>query len=896
VAADVSTPSRSSATGHSRAAAPVCAALYLLIHAGVPSQAQRRSDYLAPPLRSRVESLKEAVAREATAAATLEERAALLWDWANAFALDGGNLPVNLPSRITEVGRVRFFGEQPSPALLRDLDRFVAELALKEERPDAIGTLRFRDQQSLVAGSFATVEQTYTVGSEPLRAGSALLLGAQMVSDQGAYQFEDAAADNYVSIRASDPTVRWEPTRIEFGGMHSGAQNRSVPTIVYRIAEGTLDPGESATVTYGDRSAGSRGWQVQTFNVEGLLLPIYVDLSGQGHFLSPRWPSLTVVGERETRSVRGFAPSIVAPGEEFELTLRSEDRWLNRPSGPTPAYQVLLDGEPWREVAASIGGVTTVSGVVLDRPGSYRFTVRSADGAVTGSCNPVWARTGAGRRLYWGETHGHSGFAEGQGSAEHYYRFGRDDAKLDFLTMSEHDALMDEWEWRRLQQLTREFSDEGRFITYLGYEWSALRDQGGHHNVLFRTPDRKIVRVQKANHLPLLYEGLAAENDPQDVLIIPHAHNAADWTRNDASMEKLVEIASAHGTFEWFGNLYLQSGFEVGFVGGSDDHRTLPGYPAAVRKPFYTQKPGLAGVWADSLTTDAVFDALRSLSAYATTAGRLILDADLNGKPMGTRQEHSPRRQLHTAVAGTSAIDRIDLVRNGDVILSKSYLATPLTSHAFVRIGFQSSSEVFFPPHRDNPRPYRPWAGTLAVEGARIAGVATPGFDNHYTETAGIDPADPNRVSFYVETRGRMDTLLLELDGATTSTVLRFHLEPGVERGSSAGNLRRAAEIPAADFTMALADLRDSRLERTFQVDQHTDRIELQVVDPGAAMDREVHFTDLEGTAPGDYYYVRVTQLDGGLAFSSPFWVGSKDPGAPSRDATSAGARGTGDR
>ena len=156
-------------------------------------------------------------------------------------------------------------------------------------------------------------------------------------------------------------------------------------------------------------------------------------------------------------------------------------------------------------------------------------------------------------------------------------------------------------------------------------------------------------------------------------------------------------------------------------------------------------------------------------------------------------------------------------------------------------------------------------------------GVATPGFDNHYTEVARIDPADPNRVSFYVETRGRMDTLLLELDGATSTTALTLHLEAGVERGSSAGNERKPAEIPAADFTMSFTDLRDSRLERKFQVDQHTDRIELEIVDPTGAMDREVEFTDLDGAAPGDYYYVRVTQLDGGLAFSSPFWVGRKD-------------------
>jgi hypothetical protein len=132
-------------------------------------------------------------------------------------------------------------------------------------------------------------------------------------------------------------------------------------------------------------------------------------------------------------------------------------------------------------------------------------------------------------------------------------------------------------------------------------------------------------------------------------------------------------------------------------------------------------------------------------------------------------------------------------------------------------------------------------------------------------------------VSFYVETRGRMDTMLLELEGATSSTALAFHLEPGVERGSSAGNVRKPAAISAADFTLAFTDLRDSRLEHAFRVDQHTDRIELEIVDPDGAMDREVEFTDLSGMAPGDYYYVRVTQLDGGLAFSSPFWVGRKD-------------------
>ena len=41
-----------------------------------------------------------------------------------------------------------------------------------------------------------------------------------------------------------------------------------------------------------------------------------------------------------------------------------------------------------------------------------------------------------------------------------------------------------------------------------------------------------------------------------------------------------------------------------------------------------------------------------------------------------------------------------------------------------------------------------------------------------------------------------------------------------------------------------------------------------------AGLDRDFTFTDLGEARDGDYYYVRVTQLDGTQAWSSPFWVG----------------------
>ena len=41
-------------------------------------------------------------------------------------------------------------------------------------------------------------------------------------------------------------------------------------------------------------------------------------------------------------------------------------------------------------------------------------------------------------------------------------------------------------------------------------------------------------------------------------------------------------------------------------------------------------------------------------------------------------------------------------------------------------------------------------------------------------------------------------------------------------------------------------------------------------------MDGELDFVDRGNLQPGDYYYIRLTQLDGAHAWSSPIWVGGE--------------------
>jgi hypothetical protein len=696
-----------------------------------------------------------------------------------------------------------------------------------------------------------------------------VLVAKQLVTNQALLQNEDPSADNYVSIRCSNPEATYRSIRVPLSGMHGGYFGTPLQMPSFQLEGTSLEPGDTFTVTYGDTSGGSRGFKVQTWSTDRLKLPLYLDLDGSGTFLTPVWPGLELVGG-EVAAVRAVAPSVVAAGERFELAVRSEDRYTNRATGAIPAYEVLVNGEPFGHIPAGDDAISVLENRGIEGLGIYRFTVRSEDGSIAGTSNPVWVRQDPPFRVYWGETHVHTDFAEGQGSPERGFRYARDDARLDFLTLSEHDIWMDDLEWKTLQGLAERYTDEGRFVAFLGYEWTLSSPRGGHHNVLFRTPDRQRVESQRANRLGELYRTLVLESAPADTLIIPHAHQPGDWTQNDPELERLVEMYSMHGTFEWFGNFYLRNGFEIGFIAASDDHRARPGYAHGLTRPPLAQLGGLAAVLAPEKTADAIFDAMRDLGAYATSGQRIILDANLNGSRSGSRQGFTEERNISCRVMGTAPIDHIDVIKNGDVVFSRHYLTAPLDPHTWVLVGFETSSETggaASDPPPGSPRQYRIWEGTLKVEGAQVASVSAPGFENAYMERAGRDPDDPGLIRFLTATRGRTDTLLVELEGTSPSTELTLHLEPTTQ-----------ISVSAPDLRIVLSDLADGPASRELTAEEpFSDRVTLQLIDPTGAADQEFSYTDLGPFERGDYYYVRVTQLDGGRAWSSPFWVGRKE-------------------
>lgn len=363
-----------------------------------------------------------------------------------------------------------------------------------------------------------------------------------------------------------------------------------------------------------------------------------------------------VVSGTRVAGVHGFAPSIVEPGETFELSVRAEDAFFNRAVGDLPAFEVLVNDQVWTTVPAGNQAITLVDMTLAD-PGVYWITIRSEDGAIVGDANLVLVEADPEYRVHWGDTHGHTGYSEGIGTLDFFMEFARDDARLDFVTHSEHDVWLDANEWKQTEDASIAYNDPGRFTPFLGWEWTRHTRFGGHHNVLFRTPGaHKLISSLEHPMLSELYQGLRDTYDADEVLVIPHAHNPGDARQSDPLLEPLIEIMSMHGSFEWFMRAYLSNGHQVGFVAASDDHLSHPGYSAPNRNSL-AQRGGLAAVLAPEHSRDAIFDAMKARKTYATTGDRLILDVRLNGVGMGQRAEYAPTRQIEGRVIGTAPIE-----------------------------------------------------------------------------------------------------------------------------------------------------------------------------------------------------------------------------------------------
>ncbi len=381
-------------------------------------------------------------------------------------------------------------------------------------------------------------------------------------------------------------------------------------------------------------------------------------------------------------------PSTARPGATVSLVVAALDATGN--AGVDAAGPLRFPDPPAGldlPVAAALGpdGLARVD-VVVREPGTYRL-VAEGPGGLGGQSNPMWVLENA-PSLLWGDLHGHSNYSDGTGLPEDYFRYARDVARLDVVSLTDHDhwgiPFLDERpeRWAEIQRQVERFHEPGRFVTLLGFEWTSWIY--GHRHVLYFDREGPLLSsIDPATESPRqLWEALRGRR------AMTFAHHSAggpiatDWSiPPDPELEPLTEIVSVHGSSEspdtpmpiyqpvegnWVRDA-LGRGYRLGFVGSGDSHDGHPGL-AHLAAP----SGGMAGIWSTAHSRDAVLEALRARRVYATNGPRIVLLASLGGRPMGARVpptapgEEPP--DLTIRALGERALTSVDVVHNGAVV------------------------------------------------------------------------------------------------------------------------------------------------------------------------------------------------------------------------------------
>jgi len=88
-------------------------------------------------------------------------------------------MPVNATLQVATAYRavelMRLEGVSASRGVLASVDELVHEFRVKDETPNALGEVTLSTEGVVRVGSWATIEQTYTVGETPLGPGARIM-------------------------------------------------------------------------------------------------------------------------------------------------------------------------------------------------------------------------------------------------------------------------------------------------------------------------------------------------------------------------------------------------------------------------------------------------------------------------------------------------------------------------------------------------------------------------------------------------------------------------------------------------------------------------------------------------------------------------------------------------
>ncbi len=504
----------------------------------------------------------------------------------------------------------------------------------------------------------------------------------------------------YRLLKSANPDTKLtgEPQQYSDRGPPYTPQDR-VSQFVMKVEGGDLAAGDGGEVVFVDaRTSRTALHRDSTRNVTGYRLqvkplgaPDWAEIEGL--------PQYTMLPGAPARMLLA-GPSQVVDGEPFTLVLSMTDAFGN-PVHSFTGVATLKCGDAQATLPGDFSftaegkGVAHLEGVVLNTPGRWTLTATSGvelPAAQTAFIAIEVLPSAPPLRLYWGELHNHGYFsydARNWGGCTMHpadaYWYARQVRNLDFAAVTDHSMHnarltqqnMTEPEYQECQQAAKASNDPGRFVTFTAVEHRCAR---GDTNTYFLQDDAPFYMKDRL----LTVQELWGYFQGTDIITIPHLHPLIKrqdrFDRIDPEKERLIEIHSGHGRFEYFQNeplrpkkgmvegddvqSILARGHRLGFVAASDDHSGRPGIS------------DLTGIYARERTREAIFEAMRARHTFGSTGPRINLEFRLGDAMMGDDLRLAPddprwqSRRLSARIVGTAKLRLVEVVRSGKVIYS----------------------------------------------------------------------------------------------------------------------------------------------------------------------------------------------------------------------------------
>ncbi len=738
--------------------------------------------------------------------------------------------------------------------------------------PHKMGSASVSPTGCFEAGSFQEFTVVYTAGYFGIDDTGSIKIAHRFASDMARPQFEDPAAPGYTTVEASNGAV----LQVEYFPKRN---IRPWDKVIYiQVMRGFLREGDQIVVRFGDRRWGSPGIRLQTFCEHTFEFRVLVDAMATYHYVElPKSPWVAIVPGPPVR-YQAVMPTSVGVGEMFRLAIKGEDRWGNPSDRCDATFRLkpsqAVDGLP-SEVTLHRGEYATmIEGLRAHQVGDLTISLWGVDGQLVCETNPNRIAGEMAMRPFWGDLHGQSEETIGTNSARDFYTFARDRAFLDVCAHQGNDFQITTSFWEHLNELSREFDQDHRFVVFPGWEWSGNTGLGGDRNVLMMQEGRPIHRSSHAlvedlsdadsdaHSASALFEKLKEE----DCVVFAHigGRYADIKVAHDQRLERGVEIHSAWGTFEWLVRDAFEQGYRVGILSNSDGHKGRPGasHPGATKFGAYG---GLTCMLATELTRSGIMEALRKRHHYGTTGQRLILDTRVvlqapgrlySEDPLWGNTRYADTRQammgdivgteesqvtFHIEVVASSPIERIE-IRNGLDPLETWRPFQENETGDRIRVIWEGSE------YRGRGRETI-WDGCAQLRGNRFRSVQPI---NRYNLDKRFELSGDQRVEWTALTTGGFGGFEAVLEQPQDGTLV---LDTALIK----------TEIPVCEIGREDRVYENGGIDRRIRVFRLPDHNPVRK----ACLERDIELHPHQDNP----LYVRVTTEDGHLAWSSPIYL-----------------------